>query len=310
MLRTDTGNFDKFLTSLGLLMIGAALVIPYFYFRNTGTLELSDHELQGMTMTGRSALLDRQEAIVSLEPWVAVGSALLAAVGLFLLVAGAIRLREAQAKEDEEADLRRTRARLEVEEMSPAEQEAKATAQAEEEAEEESRARPPVRPGGGHTLYSDRRLRASALSRVSTRIAQVFATWRFSGYTFKSQLRIGTATEEIRLDGVFENEHGASDVVLKIRLSSDPALLRRNVKNIAGDLFDTIGRYSMLTGRSASGWLVVVIPDEAAPELPTDARGWDLETLDAAVRPFGRFSLLSERELKALPRKFSDLFPA
>jgi hypothetical protein len=307
MPRTDTGNFDRLLTSLGLVLLGAALVIPYFFFGSTDTLEVPVRELREMTEAGRSSLLRRQETIVSLEPWVAAASIFLAAVGLLLLVAGAFRLRGAQAREDEEGELRRTRARLEVEEMSPAEKAAKVSEQAEREVEEEERVRPLPPAPRAPTLHSSR-LRADAIARVTSRIGRVFANRDLGDYSLKPQLRIGSASEEIRLDGVFESAGGSPDVILKIRLSSDPSLLRKNAMHMANDLLDTISRYRGLTARGAVGWMVVVVPAEAAPDFGTGVRSWAIEPLATALHPFARLTVIGEGELGALPARFAELF--
>ena len=55
MFRTDTGNFNRFLTSLGLLMILGALLIPYFFFHDTDTLRIPVKELRELTPVAQDA---------------------------------------------------------------------------------------------------------------------------------------------------------------------------------------------------------------------------------------------------------------
>lgn len=317
MLRADTGSFNRLLTSLGLLALGAALVIPYFFFRNTSTLEISKSELQGMTAVGRRALLDRQDAIVTLEPWVIVGAIALALVGAGLVLAGALRLRAAQQSDDEESELRRARARLEFEEMSPAEQEERDSQRAqEEEAEEElqaakasaqSTARAPT-PAEASPLSPPNRIQI--VRRISASIGARFEAQELSGYSFRSQVRIGTNLDQLRLDGVFDSDNPSRspDVLLDIRVAYQPSSLRNLARLRSNELIAVSTRYQAMTKRPVQGWLIMVIPTEVEE---TTAQAMEREGvlgLTEALRSFGRATLVREREITQLPGSFRDLF--
>jgi hypothetical protein len=317
--RTDTGNFNKFLTSLGLLLLGAALAIPYLYFRNTESLTIPARDLDHMTETGKNAIIGRQDAIIALEPWVVGVAVLLGALGLGLLIVGGAHLRSAQKSEDEESELRRIRARLEVEEMSPDEQAEKNTEQAETEVEQERRSAVEVggQARGGDvaqpeatalTWTSDPRRRATVIARISGEVERAFRGRDIGSYELKWQVRIGSLNDQLRLDGVFESADAhLQDVVLKIRVSSDPILLRKTGRNIVNELVATLGRYQALTGRRSQGWLLAVVPEESDRMLDSNASA-AADLLRIALNPFGEATLISERDLETLPDIFSKFF--
>lgn len=339
MLRTDTGNFNRFLTSLGLLLLAAAVVIPYFFFRSTEVLTIPDSDLRGMTETGRSALRGRQDAIAFLEPLISAGAVLLAVFGVVLVVLGGIRLKSAQESEDEETELRKSRTKLEMQEMSPIEKEEQATEKAEAEVAQERETATivgaSITVGDAVTVDDDvslelnqaerspaaddiRNVRATLkdrqeqITRVSGGIEEAFRNKDLRSHSLKWQVRIGSATDQIRLDGVFESTddkvRDVQDVVLTTRVSSDPRLLRRNAQNAANDLIALLSRYRALTGRNAQGWLVTVIPTESESDLHPDVYGPAADSLRNAIQPFGKAVLLDERELDTLPRLFIQQF--
>lgn len=306
MLRTDTGNFNRFLTSLGLLLLAGALVIPYFYFRNTDVLEIPDSDLQRMTNTGRSALTGRQDAIAALEPWVVGGGILLAIGGALLVIAGGLRLKAAQKSEDEETELRKNRARLELAEMSPAERAEQVTEKAREEvAQEERSAGTPGDDQSGWTLWT----RQQAITRVSGRVKEAFEPQRLLTHRPKWQVRIEAGTEAIRLDGVFESADEAHpDILLETRITLDPAVMGKLARNVANDLIAMLSRYQAATKRPAQAWLVFVIPEESEVSFAAEVLDRARASLQSAVGQFGEATVISEGEVGSLPQLFEQKF--
>jgi hypothetical protein len=306
VLRTDTGNFNRFLTSLGLLLLAAALVIPYFYFRNTEILTIPESDLRSMTPTARSALGGRQDAIATLEPWVVGGAIALALGGAVLVVAGGLRLRAAQESEDEETELRKDRARLELDEMSPAEKAEQVAEKAKEEtAREEGDAVAPREAVAATAPWS----RRAAITRISDRVRAAFGDGDLPTHQLKWQVRIGTATDAVRMDGVFESSReGRPDVLLETRLASDPSFLPKIGRNAANELIAKTARYRAITRRSAKGWLVFVIPRESGVELSPDELDRHRRDLRNAIGEFGAIALLPEEEIDSLPTAFTSEF--
>jgi hypothetical protein len=306
VLRTDTGNFNRFLTSLGLLLLAGALVIPYLYFRNTDILEIPDADLQRMTDTGRSALIGRQDAIAALEPWVIGGAILLATGGALLVIAGGLRLKAAQKSEDEETELRKNRAQLELDEMSPAERAEQVTEKAREEVAQEGRnVSTPGVDRSGWGLWTRQR----AITRVSGRVKETFDLQRLLTHRPKWQVRIGEGAEAIRLEGVFESADEAHpDILLETRIALDPAVMGKLARNVANDLIAMLSRYQVATKRPAQGWLVFVVPDESEVSFAADALDRARASLQSAVGKFGGATVIQEEEIGSLPQLFEQQF--
>lgn len=314
MPRPDTGNFNKLLTSLGLLLLGAALVIPYFYFSNTDTLSIPADDLGAMTKTGRQALRNRQDAIAALEPWVVVLAVVLAILGVILLLFGALRLYAAQQMEDEESDLRRKRARLEVEEMSPAEQERTKVEKAKAEVAEEGGAgmsdSTSAAPASRADWRTDWSSRVAVISRISDRVSDALRNLEAPLYEFKWQVRIGARGDEIRLDGLFESKmFERPDVVFSNRLLANPGTAQKNARNLANDMIALLARYEALTRRPAKGWIVNVLPEEAHIDPDADLSKI-VEPLRRAFVGFGSVTVIRETDLASLPTVFKQEFRA
>jgi hypothetical protein len=325
VFKTDTGNFNRFLTSVGLLALAGAVVVPYFFFRNTSILEAPAAQLGRMSRIGRAAFEARQEGIVAMEPWVIGGAIALAVVGFALVLAGGVRLWLAQKSEDEETELRKARARLEVEEMSAAERDERATEKAAVEVEEEhsaalagqavdaagdtaspETAKPHV---AARAAPLDTRSRAEEIRRISQRIERAFRGQALDRYDFKWELRIGSAVGEVQVDGLFEaNRPGAFDVLLDLRLAPSLDSLRRSARNSANQLIATLGRYEALTRRKGFGWLVLVLPTGESMTFSEWLEG--SEALREALRPLGDVILLTEDQIDNLPSFFRERFEA
>lgn len=311
MLRPDTGNFNRFLTSLGLLLLAAALIVPYFYFQNTETLRIPAAELRELTKTGRETLEGRQDAIETLETWVVGFSVGLGVVGLGLLIFGGRRLRHAQASEEEEDELRKTRARAEIRRMSPEQVEDKRDAQAREELVEPEEAappatRPPAQPrdeSGLRNLGDVRyRQRRDAIARIEAKAVQIFDTAKFESHAFFGNIMVSAAGgDSLELDGLFEarDVDVHRDVVMELKL----APVKRG-QIYTESLFAAIARYRAITERQAFGWLVLVVPAEEPADGDTAITA---ARLTNRLAPAGLATVIQEQELDELPTRFQSI---
>src|SRR3954447_16067246 len=198
MFRTDTGNFNRFLTSLGLLMLLGALLVPYFYFGDTDTLQIPARELKRLTPVAKEALEARQHRNHDLENWILGLAAALALSGVATLWFGGKRLRGAQKKEDAAIDRKAKRDDVEIQQMSQSEVDEKREEEARESVQEEER-----RPGEGSQPTrqtgpiprapirdqesSAARLRESRLAivRIEDAVRNALSKSKFDSYEFR-----------------------------------------------------------------------------------------------------------------------------
>jgi hypothetical protein len=328
MPRPDTGNFNRFLTSMGLVLLVAALVIPYFFFQNTDTLRIPARDLDALTATGREVLAGRQDAIAALEPWVLGFSGALAAVGVGLLVVGGRRLRLAQVSEEEEDELRKSRARAEIRRLSPEqledkrdeiarvaveerakEPQPKPTASARSEAVSPTISRP--RPARSAVNEGDRRYRERrvAIERIEEKLLSAFSADELDSHSFLSNIVVGPLGPQnpIEVDGLFQakDEKAYKDVLLEIRLWSESA--GRAVRTSSESLLAAVARYQAVMDRRAVGWLLMVVPEDAET-----AQGLHLleKKLTQWITPAGIATVLPEDQLQRAPRWFEDRLAA
>lgn len=326
MLRPDTGNYNRFLTSLGLLLLAAALIVPYFYFQSTDTLRIPAKELNALTETSKDTLEGRQDAIAAMELFVVGFSAALAACGVFLLVFGGRRLRSAQVSEEEEDELRKSRARAEIRQLSPRRLEEKRDEQAKEavagsappdsakdgavagqRADAGAQGQPSIQPDAQPREREERyRRRREAIVRIEERIAEVLADETLPHHKFFSNVRVTStkSSQRIELDGLFEavDEKTHRDVIVEVRLWQDnamPAPPRRFGEQLLG----TVARYQAVLERPAVGWLLIVVPRE---EQPTKISPEQVQRrLGDWFGPAAVATVIEEEGLAGLPMRFT-----
>jgi hypothetical protein len=329
VFRTDTGNFNRFLTSIGLLLLAAALLVPYFYFRDTDVLRISESQLQRLTPTARAALVRRQRRSADLEEPVLILSAFLASGGIVALIFGGKRLRLAQRKEDEAIDRKARREDYEIEKLSAEEVQQRRDEQAREEVEEaqegpvdpkrqgpapqplpaEERppaSRPRVAPAG--LQYQQRR---AEIERVEEKTRLALEGSEFDSFEYLSEVRIlkdVAGRQSISLDGLFESaKPNQPDVVMELKVvRTEIKTLMSRVRIFSDELLALVTRYKAFTGEDALGWLVLVVTDSVEPDPASEVQ--IRERFDGMMAGFGRCTLIREHQLDALPVRFKEIF--
>ena len=309
MLRTETGSFNRLLTSLGLVLMGAALVVPYFYFRAADILEITRTELNALTPVARTALEGRQSGISTLEPYVLVFALLLFSGGGALLAWGAVRLREVQDRDDREAEARTRIVEADVRDLTPTEREDKLTEDAapppNEEAREQAEEQPPAnvevtadeRPGEPirRLTFKERR---QALSEIEAAVQDAFDAEPIKTHRFRAQV----AVSGIKLNGLFlTDDPRYTDVVLEISLGTGNML---SPLNRVDRMLSTLARYQARSGRPASAWMLVVVPRKEPSQSTAPTRETLGIQLNSALAPLGKASVVLEEDLDILPRVF------
>lgn len=318
MFRTDTGNFNRFLTSLGLLLLLGALLVPYFYFHDTETLRISGHELRGLTEVGREALETRQRRQADLEIWALILAGSLALCGIGALWFGGRRLRVAQVKEDAAIDRKAKRDDVEIEQMSQSEVEEKQEVQAREavEAEDEDRTAPQQAAAGpapvktknlGDIRYRENR---DAIVRIEAALRTSLEEMAVDSYEFLPEVKTSRASQQLRLDGLFRaKSRDGTDVILEMKIMRQSRMIRSRSRPFADTVLALIARYTRMTKREATGWLLIVMPQEAEP-LPLSERRQLEDLLNSSLIGVAKATVVHEFDLAKLPQRFVQLFVA
>jgi hypothetical protein len=321
VLRTDTGNFNRFLTSLGLLMLLGALVIPYFYFGDTSTLRVPKRELKQLTPVAREALETRQHRNRDLEPWVLGLAGAIAAGGVAALLFGGRRLRSAQKKEDAAIDRKAKRDDVEIQQMSKSEVDEKRDEEARESVQEEERdqARQPTPPPaaqpqqaqpatGAHVVRPNLRDSRAVIERVENAVRQTLQSKNFSAYEFFYEIKTVGGRQQVQLDGLFRHKkHRGKDVILELKVIRQTRFFRGRTREFADRLLALLARYSQITPRAATGWLVIVLPKDVEPIDLEERRRLEDQANESLV-DLARATILHEDEIADLGNRFTQLF--
>jgi hypothetical protein len=316
MLRTDTGNFNRFLTSLGLLLLLGALLVPYFFFHDTDTLRIPAKELGELTPVAREALETRQRREQDLEVAVLVFAGALAAGGIAALWFGGRRLRVAQGKEDAEIDRKAKRDDLEFQQMSQSEVDEKREEQVRESVKDEESgnaearpaghgAPPPPPPGEPTSRIEDSRV---AFERVESSTKEALEGGRFASHDFLYEVKTSRGSQQLQLDGIFRStSRDGTDVLLELKVVRQTRMIRFRMRRASDELLALLMRYQHMSRRSAEGWLVVIVPREVEPPDIEERRRLE-DQFNQSLAGSGKTTVLHESELTNLASRFRELF--
>jgi len=296
MPRADTANFNRFLTSLGLLLVAVSLLGPYFYFHNVDLLRISRKELAMLNEEGRKAILGRQSTLVDMEKPVIGLAILMFAGGCVCLGAGGWRLWRQQVKEDAAIDRQAQLDNFKINKQTEAEKRERLEIQAKEVADAR---------GEDRLDLQESRL---AVGRTDERLNESLASATFDSYEFLSDVTVlgEDPGDQIAVDGLFNSDRAdLPDVVFEQKLVVGDPIER--LQHYVDAAVIQLGEYRRLTRKAAVIWLVLVLANEGT-ELSKNLRDDIQSQFDDAMGVLGRATLLTEDELASAPERFQALF--
>jgi hypothetical protein len=305
--RPDTASFNRLLTSLGLLALAAAFVIPYFFYRSISTLQIDRAELARLTVQARDVMEARQADVGGLQPYVLPTSATLIVIGIAFLVWGGRRLHGAQQRDDREALARTLAAENGVRELTHREKEVKIEAEVVENAADqavrgalESKQKDDDSPDQRNETPFESAIeeRLNAARRIEGKVTSALIQSEIPGYLFRPQVAVGT----LRLDGLFlSTDPGDEDILLDVRVGP-----RVPGRALSDRILGRKSRYESERDRICRPWLVVVFPESGS-----DATALEIDKthrrLKAELSPLGWATVVREDEIQTLPAIFDGL---
>lgn len=137
--RFDFGHFFKFLASVGLALMVAAVAVPWLFATTNGALTITQNDLSELTPVAQDVLNGRQQATQTVQVWLPLICVTLALLGIILFIWGLVGWRKRQKVSDdaEDVDLRTKSATYEK--LTSGEADEKRREEVEEEVLEESR---------------------------------------------------------------------------------------------------------------------------------------------------------------------------
>jgi hypothetical protein len=137
MAQLEYGDFYKFVASAGIALVAGAFAVPWLFLREPFDLTIEASKLKTLTPAARDAVMHRQEIVAGVLVWLPLASAVLAILGLVLLICGLVMWYTRQRVRDRGEEAATKKAEQELQHMTIQEVETKALQEL-ESAEEES----------------------------------------------------------------------------------------------------------------------------------------------------------------------------
>ncbi len=105
MQKVQYGDVNRFLVSIGLILISLSLVLPYLYLKEDFGLYIDKEDIQYFTQITKETIRSKSLIVKSIQNNLITISSILLIVGVIFLIAGLRRWFKRQKKIDEKQDL-------------------------------------------------------------------------------------------------------------------------------------------------------------------------------------------------------------
>jgi hypothetical protein len=132
MEKIDYGDINKFLVSVGIVLIGLSILTPYLYLKEDFGLYIEFDKFVKFQKPVKDLILSKQYQVTEIQkliPWISLG---LFASGITSLIFGLVRWFRRQTKLDEKFDKELQKLNLEIVALTPEEKEEKAKQEVQE----------------------------------------------------------------------------------------------------------------------------------------------------------------------------------
>lgn len=132
MQKIDYGDINKFLVSIGLVLITLALLTPYLFLKEDFGVMLSEKEQKSLTIEAKKIYEHKNNVILTLQtklPWI---SGILVFFGVFSIICGLYRWFDRQAILDKKLILENDKLEKEISALTPQQKIDKATQELQE----------------------------------------------------------------------------------------------------------------------------------------------------------------------------------
>ena len=190
MQKIDYGDINKFLVSIGIVLIALAVLTPYLYLKEDFGLYIEQTKIDQMQEPIKELITEKQAQVIRFQgfvPWVSISFLLL---GLTSTVIGLVRWFKRQSKIDEKFDKELQKLDLEITSLTPEEKEEKAKQEVEEieKVEKQVKTSTAVRTSS-HADY------VKAYMSIEKGLTEVFENYKSPNFDVLSQQRIGNRYE-------------------------------------------------------------------------------------------------------------------
>jgi hypothetical protein len=185
MQKIDYGDINKFLVSIGLVLIGLAVLVPYLYLKEDFGLYLEQSQIDKFQDPIKELITSKQNQVINVQkliPWISFAFLLL---GLSSSIIGLVRWFQRQSKIDEKFDKEIKKLDLEIDSLTPEEKRQKVMKEVNEIEKEEQ-----LEPEMSITTYSEKQAYLNYMN-VEDSIIKVFENYNSPNFDILSQQRLG-----------------------------------------------------------------------------------------------------------------------
>jgi len=203
----EYGDFYKFIVSVGIALLIAAVLLPWLFLREPFDLLVDANQITHLTPAAQAILASRQLLLARafhFVPWI---SGTLFIVGLALSIGGLLLWRPRQAIRDQSEDLDLEKRRRELKSMSAEQRDAKIEADIVQE-----RGAPP--PAPERTLSAELVSSTGHIRRLEQELHHRIKACVGSSYDVRVNQRLGAAEYDVILNS---NIQGAPDVIIELK---------------------------------------------------------------------------------------------
>ena len=258
MQKIEYGDLYKFLVSVGVILIGFAVLIPYFYLKEDFGLCVPQSDMARFEPEVRQIIRTKQQLLLRVQNYVPYLSLAMFATGILSVAAGLYKWSRRQRQADAKFDLEVKRLDLQIRALSPEETKEKIAREVDEITRQEpSGAKKPDKPSGP-VQAGERARYISEYYDVERAVIESFEK-RLSDrkeYEIKPQTEIG---DRLHLDMLLlSRDNGLrSDKIIEIKYFRN-GLNGKYVFDIVRQMNTCLCRYRGLTGRRAAPVLRIV----------------------------------------------------
>ena len=289
-MKFEYGDFYKFITSLGIVLVGLSIMIPWLFLREPFDLFIKQDELFNLTPLAQSMIANRQallNTLLRIIPWLSGAVFLLGSIAL--VAGGYLWANRTQKLIDELNKLNRELLKRQLEEIPPAEKEAMQINEVELELENSQVEDLLVKDTAVKELVK------SALE-VEKNIATLFSKCLSSMYDVLQNRRMGSVIFDMVLVSKDQTLYDLIVEVKYVRKGFKYGWVRDNtIKLVYSSLL-----YQQETNREARSMLFIIGPEKVIDRMNTQEYYRRIEKEITRLRARVFIILLREDELGRL----------
>lgn len=252
MTKIEYSDFYKFLSSLGLVLISLALILPWLFLREPFDISISVSDLANLTPIAQSIINVRQETALWFLQNIKWISILLSVAGIAFLSTGITLWVRKQQKLDHRDDVESAIKEIELEKMTPTQILEKAVKEIQEVNADEKEEKPTPIPVS-QPLHDYLRIENSVINKL---------TQCFGQDSVLSNSRIKDTAYDVIL---FSSSAQRNDVLFEIKVSLvrfDRSRVYGAIHQISASLED----YQKTTQRKAAGIVLLLLSSKVNDE--------------------------------------------